>query len=267
MSIQAQIDALEALAEIDLHLARLESELGDERSNLGGKRQQLAELQVKLESIQGSITEMEKVRNDLVGEARQMSVQMERSREKLGRSRSEREVNAAQREVEELRKLFRDREIESQKVVGLIEQAQVDELATDEQRQQLAAELGESQGDVETRLGQLEKESGEYRRQREAAAKKVPPALYRRYEMIRKRRGSAIAHTTHGTCSACHISLAPMMFQVLRRQEGFDQCPSCNRIIYFKVAADEGMDGQANSDGAAASDAEAEAQPNAEESP
>ncbi len=239
MSIQAQIEALEALAEIDVHLAQLESELSDERAALGGKRQQLEELLAKLQSIQASIAEMERVRNDLVGEARQMSVQMERSREKLGRSRTEREVNAAQREVEEMRKLFRDREIESQKLIGLIEQAHVDEQATTEQRDKLAAELGESQGDVETKLGQLEKESAQYRQQRDQAAKKVPPPLYRRYEMIRKRRGTAVAHTTRGTCSACHISLAPMMFQVLRRQEGFDQCPSCNRIIYFRTEASE----------------------------
>ena len=46
----------------------------------------------------------------------QMSGQIERSREKLQRSRNERESNAAQREVEELRKLHRDREEELERL-------------------------------------------------------------------------------------------------------------------------------------------------------
>lgn len=234
MSIQAQIEALETLSEIDVELSRLESELEQERAALGTKRVQLHALDGKLQLIRGSIGEMERVRNELVGEARQMSVQMDRSREKLGRSRTEREVNAAQREVEELRKLFRDREVEGQKLVALIDQAHQDEEKTVGERDAIAAELGESAGAVETRLAQLEKQSAEQRQRREEAAKQVPVALYRRYEMIRQRRGTGIAHTSLGTCSECHISLAPMMFQVLRRQESFDQCPSCNRIIYFK---------------------------------
>ena len=35
-------------------------------------------------------------------------------------------------------------------------------------------------------------------------------------------------------CSACHIAISPMMFQKLRRGEDFDQCPSCQRILYFR---------------------------------
>lgn len=234
MSIQAQIEALETLSDLDVELTHLESELDQERAALGTKREQVQMLDAKLQSIRASIAEMERVRNELIGEARQMSMQMERSREKLGRSRTEREVNAAQREVEELRKLFRDREVEGQKLVGLIDQAHQDEQQTVAERDAIAVELGESEGAVETRLRQLEKQSEERRQRRQEAAKQVPMVLYRRYEMIRQRRGTAIAHTERGTCSECHISLAPMMFQVLRRQESFDQCPSCNRIIYFK---------------------------------
>jgi len=45
--------------------------------------------------------------------------------------------------------------------------------------------------------------------------------------MIRSRRGTAIASTTDGTCSACHMRLQPMLFQDLTRGNDFGQCPSC----------------------------------------
>jgi hypothetical protein len=248
VSIQAQIDALENLSALDQDLDKLEAELSEEREALGGKREQLQQFEAKLRGIRAGVTEMERTRNDLLTEARQMSLQMERSREKLARSRTEREVNAAQREVEELRKLFRDREIETQKLAGLIEQAQTDQEATVAQRDALAAALGSSEGATETRLGQLERASATRRESRESAAKAVSPTLYRRYQAIRKRKGDPICHTIKGTCSACHISLAPMMYQVLRRGEAFDQCPSCSRIMYFRDDEAEPADTEPGSD-------------------
>jgi len=86
----------------------------------------LASLEERLGRSQKNSADMDKMRGDLMGEVRQMSIQVERSREKLSRCRTEREANAAQREIEELRKLYRDREIEVEKLDGFLEQARTD---------------------------------------------------------------------------------------------------------------------------------------------
>ena len=67
------------------------------------------------------------------------------------------------------------------------------------------------------------------------SAEETPPpsVLYRRYESIRTRRPVAIARTTDGTCQGCHLGVPPMMFQKLRRQQEFEQCPHCRRILYY----------------------------------
>lgn len=237
MSIQSQIEALETLATIDAELAALESALEAETGDLGGKRAQLSELEAKLEAAQVAINGMEHTRNVLITEARQMSLQMDRSRDKLNRCRSEREVNAAQREVEELRKLYRDRENEIQKLGDLLEQARQDLDGTFQQKEELSAALGSNAGEVQGRLSELQAEAAQRHARRLEAAKAVPQALFRKYEMIRKRKGSGLCYTTTGTCSACHIALSPMAFQILRRGLAFDQCPSCNRILYFRAEA------------------------------
>src|SRR5690606_9003984 len=112
-------------------------------------------------------------------------------------------------------------------------------------------ELGTSAGDVQGRLAELEGKAAERIGKRAELAKVLPPVLYRRYEMIRTRRGRAICHTTEGTCSGCHMALPPMMFQVLRRELKLDQCPHCNRIIYFKVTPDEADETEGAADNAA----------------
>jgi hypothetical protein len=234
VKIASQIEALEKLAELDAELLGLDGVLAQEKETLDKRRGQLRQLDDKLAASRASIGEMEKTRNELLTEARQMSAQMERSREKLSRCRTEREVNAAQREVEELRKLYKDREMEVEKLSGLAEQARLESDATAKERDGIAAELGSTEGDVTTKLGELERDVAGKRKTRVGLVEKVQPVLYRRYETIRKRKGSSIAHVTDGTCSQCHMRIPPMMFQKLARGDDFDQCPSCARIIYYR---------------------------------
>jgi uncharacterized protein len=242
--MQAQIDALERLATLDAALLELGQELAEQRTALTGKKQNLAELDDKLSRAKSGITEMERTRGDLVGEMRQMNVQIDKSREKLSRCRTEREANAVQRELEELRKLYRDRELESEKLTGLLDQARAELTVMQAERDRIAGDLGESEGAVSTRLGEVEQELAIQQEARTLVVAEVTPVLYRRYELIRKRKGSALAHTREGTCSACHMRLPPQLFQQLMRGSEFGQCPSCNRILYFRTDGD-GAESQA----------------------
>lgn len=240
VTIQAQIEVLEALAAIDAELKELNDALTQEREALRTKQSNLSALDERYERGRKGVEEMERMRNDLMGELRQMGVQVERAREKLSRCRTEREANAAQRELEELRKLYRDREQEIEKLEGLINQGREEAQQLAGEREKLSGELGASEGDVLGRLAESERTLAEKSEERDTLVKRVEPSLYRRYELVRKRRGTALAYTTNGTCSACHMQLQPMLFQKLLRGTEFGQCPSCNRIIYYRqpVAAD-----------------------------
>lgn len=90
-----------------------------------------------------------------------------------------------------------------------------------------------NQNSSETLLKELEGEAKARNEERAKVVAKLPPALYRRYESIRARRPVAIAKTHDGTCLGCHLSVPPEMFQKLRRQEEFERCPNCNRILYY----------------------------------
>jgi predicted nucleic acid-binding Zn-ribbon protein len=246
VKIAAQVEALEKLAELDAELATLDGQLLQAREALDKRRGQLRQLEEKLGVSRASIEDMERTRAELLQEARQMSAQMERSREKLARCRTEREVNAAQREVEELRKLFKDREGEVEKLSQLCDQGRSEADSTTKERDAIAAELGSSEGDVTTKLAELERDAGGKRKTRGGLVENVQPVLYRRYETIRKRRGSSIAHVTDGTCSACHMRLPPMMFQKMMRGDDFDQCPSCARILYYRPPSEESAETQSS---------------------
>ena len=233
MNLRAQIEALDKLATLDVSLTKLEAELQREGALLSDKKSQIKRLEERFESTRTSVGDMDRTRAELLQDARQMSVQMDRSREKLARCRTERELNATQREIEELRKLYRDRELEIEKINGLAEQARSEMDGATTERAALMGDVT-SNDQLASRLELLEKQVTAEREQRKELVKAVLPVLYRRYELVRKRRGSAVAFTFQGTCSECHMSLSPMIFQRLRRGEDFDQCPSCQRILYFR---------------------------------
>ena len=166
-----------------------------------------------------------------------MTNQIEKSREKLARSRNERESVAAQREMEELRRLVRDREDEMSKLDALAERARTSAEESDARRTALTREIdGDAEGAAQA-LAAHEKERTELHGKREAAQKALPVVLYRRYESIRTRRPKAIARTSDGTCNGCHIAVPPMMFQKMLRLEEFEQCPNCRRLLYYAAAA------------------------------
>jgi hypothetical protein len=233
LSIPEQIRALERLAQIDAELKGLQEQLAQERSTLDGLRSGIAKLDEKLAANRTSLSTMDKTRGELVQDVRNMTQQLEHSREKLLRSRTERESNAAQRELEELRKLVRDREDEIGKISTEAESQRVQLEATEGDHGKLVAELGAREGDINLKVGEVSSKEQEKQTERAAALKLLPPQLYRRYDMIRLKRGTALSQTSDGTCNACHMALPPQLFHRLRREPILEQCPSCNRIIYF----------------------------------
>jgi predicted nucleic acid-binding Zn-ribbon protein len=243
VTISDQLAILKSLAVVDAVLSRLHAELDAEGGELTSKKSQLEGLEVKIQRSEQSIDEMERTRNELMLELRQMSVQVQKSREKLSRCRTEREANAAQREVEELRKLYRDREVEIEKLNSLIDQARSDMAETVTERDTLRGELGESEGAVQSRLSELKESSAKHEAEKATLVKDVKPQLFRRYEMIRKRRGSAVSAVIDGSCSVCHIALPPMLNQQIMQAQEMFQCPSCNRILYYEEPTEAASEG------------------------
>jgi len=238
LSLRDQIVSLEALAAIDAELRRLEDTLTEERATLANLKSELRKLDEKLVADRASLAEMEKTRSELMTEVRQMNTQIERSREKLSRSRNERESNAAQRELEELRKLMRDREDEINKLATLSDAAKKAIEEAEGQQKKIADELGGRESDISKQLAQAVAERDAKLVERGKVIGSVQPLTLRRYEQVRKRKGNAIAKTIDGTCLACHMRLPPMLFQKLMRGDAFEQCPSCARILYYEPPAD-----------------------------
>jgi uncharacterized protein len=236
LSNPEHIRALEELAAMDADVKALEEQLAEGRGVLSALTEGLKKLGDRLAAERTQLAASDKQRGEIQIDLRTMMNQIEHSREKLNRSRTERESQAAQRELEEMRKLVRDREDELTRVDGENQNIRASIESVEAEHKRVQEELDAKKGDLESKVAQLEADRNARSAGgggREAIVKRLPPVLYRRYEQLRTKRGTAIAQTTDGTCKACNMALPPQLFHKLRREPLIDQCPSCYRIIYF----------------------------------
>jgi predicted nucleic acid-binding Zn-ribbon protein len=233
LTIPEQIKTLEELAALDAELKAMDEELSGERSTLTTLKGTLKKLEEKLGETRAQLDANDKNRNEFITDVRTMMQQLEHSRDKLNRSRTERESNAAQRELEELRKLVRDREDEIGRLTTEGDALRQQIEGTESEIKKVEGDLGSNEGAITQKLASVEGDRAGKQKTRDEVAKKLPPVLYRRYETVRSRRGVGIAQTSDGTCKACNMSLPPQLYHRLRREPLLEQCPSCQRIIYF----------------------------------
>lgn len=233
--MNAVLQALSELARIDASSSSLEEELSARKKELAELQEGEQGLKSSLEGTERALAEAERVRGAAQQELRSSLNQVEQSREKMARVRSERENNAVGREIEELRRIVRDQEDEVRKLDALIAEYREKIEMTRTEMEQASSDLNAKRGGIDSRIAELESSIGGQKAAHDEAVAALPPGLFRKYETIRLRRGSGVATVTNqGTCTACHIALAPQLFHRLRRESIHELCPSCNRIIFYK---------------------------------
>ncbi len=163
-------------------------------------------------------------------ELRQVDSQSFALRQKHGRLRGEVEMNAAEREGEELRRMARDLGTERERTQEATDAARARLIVLAEPAVALEGEPTSPVGGAQD-LSQL---LVSLRAEREAAAKAVPVVLFKRYELVRARKGTTgLATTVDGICSGCHVSLSPATLSKMRQEPIVEVCPSCHRLVYY----------------------------------
>lgn len=129
-----------------------------------------------------------------------------------------------------------------EKILELMEQA--DAMAEDVRAAEAALADTRQAGEARRRELAAERAALDEALARLAGARKgetadVDPHLLGRYDQLLKgRRGVAVAAMTGEICSACFVRLRPHFTQMVRRNDTIIQCESCQRILYYEPPVD-----------------------------
>jgi len=221
-----KMDAL--IREIEIKREALPKRLNELEKSMQGRQQEIGALKRERE-----VNDQE--RKTIDGTMQAEALKIRKWEQRLNDIRNHREYLALSREIEAVRRTNRDAE---EKILELMQQREDIEKKIEDIEGTLSGEAEDSTAERERVKQELEATNEDYeakKAQRAEMAPKVERKLLKRYDMIRKKRdGVGLAAVSEGSCQLCNMKLPPQMYNMLQRSNSIEQCPSCQRIIFWE---------------------------------
>jgi hypothetical protein len=231
--LKQELAILIRLQGIDLELRKINEEKSSAPKNLEDLQEQLSSKEAELDELNERVTEIQKRKVDVEDEFELENIRLGKSQKKLSSLKTNREYQALQKEINEIKKTNTDREDEilaiMEEISSLQEQIEERNKQVKQYRKQIRAEKKRVQ-EVEERL---DAKIIDLTEERQAVSKDISSNLLSKYNFLKDRRDCvAVAAVTDGVCSACNMNIPPQLFNELLRDEKILTCPSCQRLIY-----------------------------------
>jgi predicted nucleic acid-binding Zn-ribbon protein len=203
--------------------------------------QKLAEAAALADAVKIRLQENQQARRALDKDVAAVDVRLARFEDHKAAVKTNQEYTALLHEISTAKA---EKEAIEDRILLLMEEA--DGLAAELKAAEAALAQAKRDGDAErTALGaerrELEQELQRLSSERSRKIRDTTPAVFAKYDQILKsRRGIAVAQMVGEVCSACHVRLRPHVAQLIRRNEDVVQCESCQRILYYR--ADQAAD-------------------------
>jgi predicted nucleic acid-binding Zn-ribbon protein len=208
------------IAALPVHIAEIEKKMQSHERRLEADRA----------ALKANQTERKKCETDIQLQEQKIS----KLKDQMLQAKTNEQYRAFQNEIDfcqkEIRR-FEDRILELMSESEPLEKnVKAAELALNTERKEVEAEKNAAR----ERTAVDQKSASELQAERAGIVKDMTPAIYQRYEKIRKaRRGIGVAEAVEGRCSVCHMALRPQFFQDLKRGDQVMACESCSRILYY----------------------------------
>ena len=226
-------------------LASLQNADREIREKSGVKVVLLAEIQKKEEEIRTKCadialfraewSEKDKQRQEKEQLLQEESKKATEKRMRMNRIKNIKELQALQREIDQIK--LGNSQLEEE-VIKLLEEAESYASALrakEEELKQLEAAWREKQGEIEAQVAGIERAVAEASALRQAIATRLNRELIERYELIFSRRGGmAVVTVSDGICQGCYMNIPPQLWNEIIKSEKLILCPSCHRILYSK---------------------------------
>jgi predicted nucleic acid-binding Zn-ribbon protein len=219
------------LQQTDLNIQKEQDTLDDIKRHLTEK-ESLVQARSEIQAEKMHLAEIERQQRDLEYEVEDLRGSMKQLNDKLygGKEKNPKELVSLEKELEIFKSKLRQKEdylldlmAEMESVQDRIKLSSEKLKKMEDEWQQEQKELTQRQAEVENRLSELHEE-------RTAMASDIARQALELYEIIRSRKGQAVAKIEQGRCQGCRLNLAVNELQRARAGD-LIQCSSCGRIL------------------------------------
>jgi predicted nucleic acid-binding Zn-ribbon protein len=158
----------------------------------------------------------------------------------MNRIKNTKELQALQREIEQIRQSNGDLEEDLIRVFEEIDRIKGELKAKEEEAAMLQEEWQQRQEQMQSKISGIDQLVSEAHTLRKTIASQISGELISRYELIFARRGgSAVVEVTGGICQGCYMNIPPQLWNEIIKSEKVNLCPSCQRILYYKPSPEQ----------------------------
>jgi predicted nucleic acid-binding Zn-ribbon protein len=237
--VRDQLKALVRLAEIDSLAKDIDDRLKGIPLELEERRMGVKRLEELVARQKAGIAEAERLFTQQEQDIASRNDQLGKSRSKSAKARTMREAEAAERELETVRRTIKDGEGERDRLKERIEKSRVGLADPEKALAEQKAELELAEQASETKLSELRIEREKTLVGRSEVAAKIDKQHLRVYDRLRTKLSPPVAEAANETCTACRISIAPNRFLQLAKATEIMSCMHCMRILYVKSAIED----------------------------
>jgi predicted nucleic acid-binding Zn-ribbon protein len=232
-----RLAALARIAEIDAEALRSGTELREIPQRLAELDQTVKKLGELLEAERQELRDADALLSAQESEIQNQNQSLAKSKAKGARARTSREADAVERELEVIRRLTREREVERESLKAAITKRRGSVEKHEKEYTELLSFANEERERGEVRLAELRGKLEIVLAGRLELSEKLPRDVMKRYDMVReKRAGVGAVPVRNGICTGCNTSLPPNQNIAIHRGETFEQCPRCVRLLFSPEA-------------------------------
>jgi predicted nucleic acid-binding Zn-ribbon protein len=159
---------------------------------------------------------------------------IEKSNVKLASIKSNKEYQAALKEIDDLegeKSLLEDQLLEFMEEVDALEVMYAASMA---KGKELEEKFEKGRIAVLKQMETLDSDLEGLEKERARFCQAIDEDLLKRYNFLKERKGGlAVSPVIKGVCQTCHLGIPPQKFNELIRCQELLKCPNCHRIIYW----------------------------------
>jgi len=216
---------------IDLTIQKEQETLDDIKRQLGDS-EAVSQAKAEVLAEQKHLADAEKQQREVEYEIEELRSSIKQENDKLygGKTKNPKELVSLEKELDIFKAKLRQKEDDLLDLMAEMESVQDKIKINTERLSKLEGEWQHQQKDLTQRQTAVKGRLSDLNRKRQTLTTDIAKQTLEFYELIRSRKGLAVAKIEQGRCQGCRLNLAVNELQRVRAGD-LIQCSSCGRIL------------------------------------
>jgi predicted nucleic acid-binding Zn-ribbon protein len=235
-ALKESMKSLIELQECDNRIRRIQTWKNEAPRKITAIEEELHAAQAEFQEDTLQLEALKKEKRKIELELQDLESKIARSGLKLSQIKSNKEYQAALKEIEDLKAMQFSTEDRILQIMEAIDASEKRCQANRIKQKGLEQKVEHEKKLIFEELSKLDMELEGLERERVTFCGLVDRDLLKRYDFLKERKGGqAVSAVIRGICQTCHMNLPPQKFNELLKGNALMACPFCQRIIYWEA--------------------------------